>query len=534
MRARPAFTSILLGLAAACGYPPFHAWWIALPALALFVALVDQARSWRGAVWQGWLFGWAHLTLANNWIATAFTHQAKMPEFLGWLAVPLLCIYLALYPALAVLIAHLAKRHLAKADAGVLTFGVLLAGAWIITEWLRSWAFTGYPWPPLGMILLGGWKQAGWAALLPWMGTYALSGLVILIALGLVGATKALSVSPARGAIALIGVSAVIVAPMFVSNRAGEDTAVRYALIQPLLPQDEINDPTKFDEQFARISDLSSPGREEGRLVLWPESAIPDYLEDGYPQRYYAGMTAGGDPELARRRIGSVIGETSTLLTGVVNLNIGPREDGSIGAVSARNSVLAINGSGDIMEHYAKAHLVPYGEYLPMREWLEPLGMDRLVAGTLDYEPGPGPRTLDLGEQGRAGIQICYEIVFSGQSVDRENRPDYIFNPSNDGWFGSWGPPQHLGQARMRAMEEGLPVLRSTTTGISAVIDADGIVRGTIARGEAGRLDGYVPEAKPPTLFARLGNALPLGWAALLFALAIGLPRALALLPARR
>ena len=87
--------------------------------------------------------------------------------------------------------------------------------------------------------------------------------------------------------------------------------------------------------------------------------------------------------------------------------------------------------------------------------------------------PGPGPRTVDLGDWGRAGMQICYEIVFSGEVVDRAHRPDYIFNPSNDGWFGRWGPPQHLAQARMRAIEEGLPVLRATTTGISAVIAAN-------------------------------------------------------------
>ena len=110
-------------------------------------------------------------------------------------------------------------------------------------------------------------------------------------------------------------------------------------------------------------------------------------------------------------------------------------------------------------------------------------------------------------------MQICYEIVFSGEVVDRDNRPDYIFNPSNDGWFGAWGPPQHLGQARMRAIEEGLPVLRSTTTGISAVIDAKGVVRDHIGMHQAARIDGYVPQALAPTLFARLGHWLTAIWA---------------------
>jgi apolipoprotein N-acyltransferase len=211
-----------------------------------------------------------------------------------------------------------------------------------------------------------------------------------------------------------------------------------------------------------------------------------------------------------------VIGPGSLLLTGAVDLEVRKNE-----AAAARNVVTAVDDAGALRGSYAKAHLVPYGEYLPIRWLLEPLGASRLVAGALDFWPGPGPRTLGLGAWGKAGVQICYEIVFSGQVVDRAHRPDFIFNPSNDGWFGSWGPPQHLAQARLRAIEEGLPVLRATTTGISAVIDADGVVRQFIPRHRAARLDGLVPPAHPPTLFARLGNLLPLLWAALLIALSL-------------
>ena len=529
-QARPGLTALLLGVVAACGYPPFHAWWIALPALALWIAHVHAAPTWRAALWRGYVFGWAHLTLANNWIATAFTHQAKMPEVLGWAAVPLLCIYLAWYPALAALAAHLAARR-----SGPLAFGAVLASAWIVTEWVRSWAFTGYPWPPLGLMLLGGWGNQGFAALLPALGTYALSGLAVVLAALLVWliAQRGWWVAGLYGA----GVTAVMLLPFIIVTPP--NAGIRYTLVQPLIPQSEINDGSKFDEQFQRIARLTMEARDQSRVVLWPESAIPDYLEDGYPQRYYDRMTARnpetwrGDPVFARERIATVIGPQSTLLTGVVNLNIGIREDGSEGAVSARNSVLAIDGSGAITHEYAKAHLVPYGEYLPMEDLLETIGLARLTAGGVPYIPGPGPQTLDLGEHGKAGVQICYEIVFSGQVVDRDNRPDYIFNPSNDGWFGSWGPPQHLAQARMRAIEEGLPVLRSTTTGISAVIDANGVVRGAIGPGEADKLDGFIPPAHPPTLFAQWGNALPLAWAALLALLGLGLPRLLALRRAR-
>ena len=527
---RPALAAIVLGLVAACAYPPLHLWPLGLAALAGFVWLIHTAEGWRSALWRGWLFGWAHLTLANNWIATAFTHQAKMPEFLGWLAVPLLCIYLAWYPALAALAAHqLARKR------PLWAFGLVLAGAWVITEWMRGWVFTGYPWPPLGLMLLGTWDTPGIARLLPFTGTYALSALAVLIAALMLAALAA-----RRWLIAAGGVAAVCLL-MFLPSLGTEVTraasALPYTLVQPYIPQSEINDGSKFEEQFARLSRLTAPGRDQSRIVLWPESAVPDYLEEGYPDRYYFEMTAGGDPVLARKRIGTVIGPQSTLLTGVVNLNIGTLSSGPNkgfpGAVSARNSVMAIDGSGAIVGGYDKAHLVPYGEYLPMRPLLEPLGLSRLVAGSIDYLPGPGPLTIDLGEHGKAGVMICYEIVFSGAVADKANRPDYIFNPSNDGWFGWWGPPQHLAQARMRAIEEGLPVLRSTTTGISAVIDADGVVVDSIASGKADAIEGIVPAAKLPTLFSQWGHALTLAWAALLLALGLLLPRVLALVSAR-
>lgn len=521
---RPALAAIVLGLIAACAYPPMHLWPLGLAALAGFAWLTYTAADWRSACARGWWFGWAHLSLANNWIATAFTHQAKMPEVLGWAAVPLLCIYLAIYPMLAVLAAHVIARK-----RPLWAFGLVLAGAWIVTEWLRGWVFTGYPWPPVGLMLLGGWDTPGFAGLLPWVGTYAFSGLTLLIALGIAD-----SVMRRRWAGVLVLLAGTALVMHLPGALAATDSKLRYTLVQPYLPQAELNDPAKFEEQFVRLARLTAKGRDQSRIVLWPESAVPDYLEEGYPDRYYFQMTAAGDPVFARRRIGAAIGPKSKLLAGVVNLNIGRNASGVPAAVSARNSVIGLDGAGRIIAGYNKAHLVPYGEYLPLRPILEPLGLQRLVAGSIDYIPGPGPRTLDLGEHGKVGVQICYEIVFSGEVVDPANRPDFLFNPSNDGWFGAWGSPQFVGQARMRAIEEGLPVLRSTTTGISAVIDASGVVRQSIATGKAGMVDGFVPAAKAPTLFSRLGHALTLGWAALFVLLGLGLPRVLALARARR
>jgi apolipoprotein N-acyltransferase len=178
----------------------------------------------------------------------------------------------------------------------------------------------------------------------------------------------------------------------------------------------------------------------------------------------------------------------------------------------AANSIFVLGPGGKIMARYDKAHLVPYGEYLPMRPLLSAIGLSRLAPGNLDFTPGPGPRTINIGgEWGKVGFQLCYEIIFSGQVVDEKNRPGFIFNPSNDAWFGRWGPPQHLAQARLRAAEEGIPVIRATPTGISAVIDGRGNLVKSLPWRTAGVIDAVIPPAAhSPTPFARFGNVIPL------------------------
>jgi len=192
----------------------------------------------------------------------------------------------------------------------------------------------------------------------------------------------------------------------------------------------------------------------------------------------------------------------------------------------AVNSIYALGQGGRIVARYDKAHLVPYGEYLPMRPLLSALGLSRLAPGDVDFLPGPGPRTVDLPDWGKVGFQLCYEIIFSGHVVDRHDRPEFIFNPSNDAWFGAWGPPQHLAQARLRAAEEGLPIIRSTPTGVSAVIDANGQVRNFVRWKNTGVIDAALPPpASRLTLFARIGNIIPVSLGFMLLILAIVLER---------
>jgi apolipoprotein N-acyltransferase len=495
------------GVIAATGFQPLMMWPATLAALAVLIALIDHAPRPRQAALTGWLFGVGVFSLGNCWIATAFTYQAQMPPWLGWIAVVLLAFYLAVFPALAAWAAAWLKR---RARLPVVP---ALAGCWIITEWLRGWMFTGFAWNPLAAVALGPFDRPGLAAVAAWCGTYALSGLVVLLAGLWLQAWRAWSGGQRGIAVALALVPAVLMLLPIGGDR--HDSALVYTLVQPDLQQDQINNPRLYETQFRTLAGLSQRIAADGtgpRLVLWPEGAVPDYLRPGYDQAWYDQTTFAGDPALARERMGQVIGADSLLMTGATDLVVTNRQ-----VTGAWNVITLIDPAGTLRGSYAKAHLVPFGEYLPLRPWLTPLGLSRLVAGDLDFAPGPGPRTIDLGGAkrggwGRAGFQICYEIVFPGRVIDRTNRPDYLFNPSNDGWFGTWGPPQHLAQARLRAIEEGIPVLRSTTTGISAVIDAGGGVRQWLAPGTAARIDGPVPAARTATPFARFGNMASLAW----------------------
>jgi apolipoprotein N-acyltransferase len=265
------------------------------------------------------------------------------------------------------------------------------------------------------------------------------------------------------------------------------------------------------EETFRRLIALSGRPGPAPRLVVWPEGAVDPYLEDGYPRAWYF----RGDPALTRAMIARVLGPRDQALIGGNALFF---QNGEL--TGAGNSIFVLDGQARLGGRYDKAHLVPYGEYLPMRSLLEPIGLSRLVAGEIDFIPGPGPQTVLVPGFGPVGMQICYEIIFSGEVVDRRTRPAMIFNPSNDAWFGSWGPVQHLAQARMRAIEEGLPVIRSTPNGISAVIDVDGSLLAQIPRFKARAVELPIPRALPPTLFARFGNWMAVATVLALLALA--------------
>ena len=482
---KPFLIALVIGAASAFAFTPVGLWPLMPLAIAALCELVWRAKGLRQSLAIGWGFGLGQFVVGLNWIATAFTYQAAMPAWLGWVAVVLLSLYLAVYPALASGLAWRFKHQ--QPVALVLT----LAGAWPVTEWLRGTMFTGFPWNPLGVTLVDTHLLNATTVI----GTYGLSILVVLAG-GMLWLTTRKQWRVAGLLLAILIAMHFLPWPRTV---AAQTRNIR--VVQPNIGQED-----KWQQGFAveasrRLAALSiEPGGARPRLTFWPEAAVTEPLQDQRTDEHQALA------QFERTRAAALVGPGEYLLTGglAVFSKDGRWIDG------AANSVFILGTGGQVVGRYDKAHLVPYGEYLPMRPLLSSIGLSRLAPGDIDFNSGPGPRTVELPGWGRVGFDLCYEIIFSGQVVDRRDRPDFIFNPSNDAWFGRWGPPQHLAQARLRAAEEGIPVIRSTPTGISAVIDVHGHIVASLPWRTAGEIDATLPPPTPPTFFARFGNLIPL------------------------
>lgn len=499
----PLLAALPVGLVSALAFAPTGLWPLMPLCFAVLALLVARSASLPKALLTGWLFGVGQFVLGLNWIATAFTYQAAMPAWLGWLAVLLLSLYLAVYPALATGLAWRFGRH------SSLALVLALASAWTLTEWLRATMFTGFAWNPVGVTLL----DTFWRGSAAGIGTYGLSALVVLL-----GGALFLALARARRSAAGVALSllAAVILGCCLPAPIKDTTGKAIRVVQPNIGQEDKWREGLEDEAFARLSKLSQlPPGAKPTVLLWPEVAVPVAFQlEGPPP---ARLTTPLPP--ARRAARLLRPGSDLLVTGAFALLI----DRNATVVGNTNSVMPIAPRGQVLDRYDKAHLVPYGEYLPMRPLLSAIGLSQLAPGEGDTLEGPGPRTLTLPGWGTMGVQICYEIIFSGQVIDPTNRPDFLFNPSNDAWFGSWGPPQHLAQARLRAAEEGLPVVRSTPTGISAVVDARGDLVASLPWRTAGVIDADLPRPGAPTIFARLGNVIPLGLAFLLLLFAVGI-----------
>jgi apolipoprotein N-acyltransferase len=486
-----------LGALAAQAFAPVDA----LPLFAFgMVGLIwaaETAARRRAAFWSGWWWGFGHCLAGFFWIANSFLIDKGR---FGWMVPPViggLAAYMAVFPALAVAAAW--NRRISP-FGGVL----LLAATWTIAEWLRGHLFTGFPWNLAAYVWSFDPAMMQSAAL--W-GSWGLSLLTILTA-GLLSLTgrgeRGRNLWAGSACIALLVALYGFGAWRLSSGDAAQasTSGITLRLVQGNIDQWEKLTGAHRDRDIAQHLRLSvqTPGLDKVRAVIWPETAATVFLDRSDEWRAY--VAAAAPPN-------------GVLITGTL------RGDPPQGEPERYwNSLAVIDPAGRIVATADKFHLVPLGEYVPLRDVLGPF-IGKLTAGAGDFSAGPGPVTVHVPGLPPFSPLICYEVIFPGAVTDPDDRPAWLLNVTNDGWFGnSPGPYQHFASARFRAVEEGLPLARAANTGISGMVDPFGRALAWLPLGTEGTLDVLLPAPLAPTLFARFGLAIPGGLVAL--ALAVG------------
>lgn len=460
-----------LGVLAALALPPLFVLPVLFIAFPGLLGLLDGAPRPRVAAWRGWWFGFGLYLVGLYWVTEAILVEAARYWWLVPLAVPALAATLAVFAAAAAGVARFARAGWPRA--------VALVGAWVLADLARQFVATGFPWNLLGSV----WEFPDR------LGDIFIQPAAFVGVHGLTLLTVALALTPALGrrwmiggAFGLAAWAALGIVRLDQPMPAGPGVTV--VLVQGNVPEGQKWDRALMISIFQRYLRLTREGVAQAAgspsLVVWPETASPALLQTDASAREAIMRATGGNPAL----VGSVRFDSDR---------------------RPRNSLFALVGSGTIAAIYDKWHLVPFGEYQP--DWL-PIGVQVVPGG--GFARGPGPRTLHVPGLPPVGPLICYEAIFSGEVTDGADRPDWMVNVTNDAWFGnSTGPRQHLAAARLRAVEEGLPLLRAANTGISAAFDARGHELARLGLGVTGTLDVPLPPPLPPTVFARFGLLIP-------------------------
>ena len=467
---------------------PLNAWPVLLLTFPVLVLLIDgiASRGWSGLIAAadiGWWFGFGYFLAGLYWLGYAFLVDAAT---FGWLlpfAVLGLPAILAIYTALAVVLARLLWQ---RGAMRILALAVCLTA----TEWLRGHAFTGFPWNAFGYALTAplALAQAG--------SVFGLWGLTfIAVAVCASPATLVDQYAKKRRPLLPVAMAALTLAALagFGAVRLARTPTrlvdgVHLRIMQPNLQQDIRFNYAAKQEVVDRYLALSArPGLDQVTHLIWPESPFPFFL------------TREAD---AFVQIAQALPENTLLFTGAMRLADlnNPAQSG------VYNSIYVIDHQASIRSVYDKVHLVPFGEYLPFEDLLERMGLQTLTEQRGGFLAGDRHRLMTVPGAPRALPLICYEIIFPGKSSDE--RPGWMVNVTNDGWFGnSSGPYQHLQQARVTAIEQGLPLARAANTGISAVVDPIGRIVGSLPLASEGVLDAPLPRSIDPPIYARFGDA---------------------------
>ncbi|MBI2719994.1 MAG: apolipoprotein N-acyltransferase [Rhizobiales bacterium] len=487
---RRGLVALLAGAVAALALPPVDLWPLLFLAVPAFLMVLGSVTSMRARFLLGWLFGLGYFIVALHWIGAAFfvdaaTYLWMMPFAVGGLAA-VAALYWGLAAALTGLIA---TRGLPQ----VLGFAAMLA----VAEDLRGRLFTGFPWAVPGLAVDGMGPLAQTASLI------GMTGLTLLIVLWAGLPLVLFETGAWRQRLAALGLLALMplgltFGMMRLAEPMGTDVAgVKLRLVQPNISQDEKWRADNARSIFDTLKTLSAepgadgrPGIDSGAVVIWPESAVP-FLIDESP--------------VAKEELSRLLAGKATLITGAIRRDANKKD--SDGEPLVYNSMITFNGAAQVVARYDKWRLVPGGEFLPFAWLLEPLGFRKVVIVPGSFATGPGPVTITVPGAPDAAMLICYEAIFPHDLIEPGKRPGWIINVTNDGWFGrSAGPYQHLAQARLRTIEQGLPVVRVANTGISAVIDSRGKILQSLAVGRQGVIDSGLPPAGEPTIYSRFGD----------------------------
>jgi apolipoprotein N-acyltransferase len=490
-----------LGASTALALPPVYLVPLLVPAVVGLLWLTAGTARARSAFWVGWAFGVGHFSAGLYWIGIAFFVDAARHAWMMPFAVLGLAAGLAIFKGL--MLAGLRALPLwdrpgrtGQAWARVLALAVL----WALAEWVRGQILTGFPWN-LAATVWAFWPAAQQAAAL--VGAWGLSLLTVLAA-GL-PALLGWAARP-RGAWTGAGAALAVVAllagggalRLAAAPAPGADVHddVRLRLVQPGIPQHlKWRDDLRLAHLRKHVELSRRAGFASRTHVIWPETAVPYFLSR--------------QPEL-RDLLARAAPAGGALLTGA------PRFGARDGRRVFHNSLLALGPEGQDIGFYDKVHLVPFGEYVPLRAYLP---LPKLTQGSSDFTPGRGHAPLDVPGLPPFSVLICYEAIFPQEVVKPGTRPAWLLNVTNDAWFGvSSGPYQHLASARLRAIEQGVPLVRAANTGISAIVDPWGRTLQRLGLQEVGVLDGPLPRALPGrTPYANWGDltALLLGLGAL-------------------
>lgn len=503
--------AFLCGVSAVSALPPYGFIPVLFVSFGGLTFLLNRAKSAKQAFAFGYAFGFGFFAVGLAWVSNAL-----LTEGMGFAALAPLPpigfgIWGGFFPAFACLIAFYA------AQGGRRLFA--FAAAWGIFEWVRAWLFTGFPWNMTATVWTDFPEMLQTASI--W-GAYGLGAATVFVAslpslvfrknLAETGIASWMPSAYSRtNAILIVLICAAFwgygsyrlkAAPLPADTIRG----IKLRLVQPNIPQGQKWNKAQAEEMLMKHVHLSrEKGAEELTHVIWPETATQFLLEQD---------------EFARAMAVNALKPGALLITGGLRAEKDPNPENKEFPLKIFNSILVFDDAGYLLSKYDKSHLVPFGEYAPLRSVLP--FMKKFTPGAFDFSAGKGVDTVEMKRQLPVGMLICYEVIFPAEVTDKNRRPYWLLNVTNDGWYGiSAGPYQHFAAARMRAVEEGLPLVRAANTGISGVIDAYGRVTASLPLGQKGVLDAGLPRRTPePTLYARFGNAVPLGIFAFILLLA--------------